>query len=204
MRYVTQRTRCASASLFRSPFMCILTSRADQRADAGCVPRPAHLHSPGRLIRTLLWYALRSPALLTLHQVKVALRCLATSRRSATGRRSLPPCLSPIGTHAPRALCRTVETSACAHPVVFSWCFTDPPAAIRYRQTPANDLQYWGLDYPPLTAYHSFIAGKVCVLCAVLLCLAIENHTKHTQHNTLTIRQLISAPSAFARSCQRW
>lgn len=25
------------------------------------------------------------------------------------------------------------------------------------------DLQYWGLDYPPLTAYHSWICGKVYV-----------------------------------------
>jgi hypothetical protein len=24
------------------------------------------------------------------------------------------------------------------------------------------DLQYWGLDYPPLTAYHSWAAGKMC------------------------------------------
>jgi len=24
-----------------------------------------------------------------------------------------------------------------------------------YNQTENNDLQYWGLDYPPLTAYHS-------------------------------------------------
>ena len=23
------------------------------------------------------------------------------------------------------------------------------------------DLQYWGLDYPPLTAYHSWVAGKM-------------------------------------------
>ena len=23
------------------------------------------------------------------------------------------------------------------------------------------DLQYWGLDYPPLTAYHSWAAGKM-------------------------------------------
>lgn len=26
------------------------------------------------------------------------------------------------------------------------------------------DLQYWGLDYPPLTAYHSWLLGKVYVL----------------------------------------
>ena len=30
-----------------------------------------------------------------------------------------------------------------------------------YRQTPKNDLMYWGLDYPPLTAYHSYINGRV-------------------------------------------
>ena len=23
------------------------------------------------------------------------------------------------------------------------------------------DLQYWGLDYPPLTAYHSWVCGKM-------------------------------------------
>lgn len=29
-----------------------------------------------------------------------------------------------------------------------------------YENTTDNDLLYWGLDYPPLTAYHSFIVGK--------------------------------------------
>lgn len=24
-----------------------------------------------------------------------------------------------------------------------------------------NDLRYWGLDYPPLTAYHSWVGGAV-------------------------------------------
>jgi len=28
-----------------------------------------------------------------------------------------------------------------------------------YRNTSANDLSYWGLDYPPLTAYHSWAMG---------------------------------------------
>jgi alpha-1,3-glucosyltransferase len=23
------------------------------------------------------------------------------------------------------------------------------------------DLEYWGLDYPPLTAYHSWLLGKM-------------------------------------------
>lgn len=30
-----------------------------------------------------------------------------------------------------------------------------------YSNSSDNDLQYWGLDYPPLTAFHSLILGKV-------------------------------------------
>jgi alpha-1,3-glucosyltransferase len=30
-----------------------------------------------------------------------------------------------------------------------------------YRNTSDNDLSYWGLDYPPLTAYHSQLMGRV-------------------------------------------
>ncbi|XP_078040141.1 dolichyl pyrophosphate Man9GlcNAc2 alpha-1,3-glucosyltransferase-like [Augochlora pura] len=30
-----------------------------------------------------------------------------------------------------------------------------------YTNTTDNDLQYWGLDYPPLTAYHSFLMSYV-------------------------------------------
>lgn len=30
-----------------------------------------------------------------------------------------------------------------------------------YINTTDNDLQYWGLDYPPLTAYHSFLLGQI-------------------------------------------
>jgi alpha-1,3-glucosyltransferase len=30
-----------------------------------------------------------------------------------------------------------------------------------FRQWYTYDLQYWGLDYPPLTAYVSWVCGKV-------------------------------------------
>ena len=30
-----------------------------------------------------------------------------------------------------------------------------------YINTTNNNLQYWGLDYPPLTAYHSLVMGYV-------------------------------------------
>ncbi|XP_078437233.1 ALG6, ALG8 glycosyltransferase family isoform X2 [Wolffia australiana] len=33
------------------------------------------------------------------------------------------------------------------------------PVAEWYRNTSANDLRYWGLDYPPLTAYQSYVHG---------------------------------------------
>lgn len=36
---------------------------------------------------------------------------------------------------------------------------TNLPAKDWYRNTSDNDLLYWGLDYPPLTAYHMYIVG---------------------------------------------
>ncbi|XP_054645808.1 dolichyl pyrophosphate Man9GlcNAc2 alpha-1,3-glucosyltransferase isoform X2 [Dunckerocampus dactyliophorus] len=33
--------------------------------------------------------------------------------------------------------------------------------SFRYFNTTDNDLNYWGLDYPPLTAYHSLICGHI-------------------------------------------
>eukprot|EP00439_Symbiodinium_sp_Y106_P045532 s4048_g5.t2 len=38
---------------------------------------------------------------------------------------------------------------------------TSLPALDWYEQTSENDLQYWGLDYPPLTAFHSWLLGKL-------------------------------------------
>jgi alpha-1,3-glucosyltransferase len=32
-------------------------------------------------------------------------------------------------------------------------------ARFRYQQTERNNLTYWGLDYPLLTAYHSYVCG---------------------------------------------
>uniref|UniRef100_A0ACB8F455 Glucosyltransferase-like protein n=1 Tax=Sphaerodactylus townsendi TaxID=933632 RepID=A0ACB8F455_9SAUR len=38
------------------------------------------------------------------------------------------------------------------------------PAPFRYVNTSDNNLQYWGLDYPPLTAYHSLLCAYVAKL----------------------------------------
>ena len=39
-----------------------------------------------------------------------------------------------------------------------------PPAEWYRGAHPANDLQYWGLDYPPLTAYQSYACGRLVAL----------------------------------------
>ena len=35
------------------------------------------------------------------------------------------------------------------------------PISEWYFDTKDNNLTYWGLDYPPLTAYHSWVVGKM-------------------------------------------
>lgn len=38
------------------------------------------------------------------------------------------------------------------------------PISEWYYNTTDNDLDYWGIDYPPLSAYHSWLCGKMFVL----------------------------------------
>lgn len=38
---------------------------------------------------------------------------------------------------------------------------TNLPIGQWYHNGTDNDLEYWGLDYPPLTAYHMYLCGKV-------------------------------------------
>ncbi|CAE7200152.1 gny [Symbiodinium natans] len=47
-----------------------------------------------------------------------------------------------------------------------------------YEQTEENDLQYWGLDYPPLTAFHSWLLGKLGHL-ADPACFALHSSRGH-------------------------
>lgn len=41
---------------------------------------------------------------------------------------------------------------------------TNLPVEDWYRNTTDNDLLYWGIDYPPLTAYHMYILGRASKL----------------------------------------
>ena len=41
---------------------------------------------------------------------------------------------------------------------------TNLPVSQWYTDSPENELSYWGLDYPPLTAYHSCLVGIMQVI----------------------------------------
>lgn len=43
------------------------------------------------------------------------------------------------------------------------------------REWYTYDLEYWGLDYPPLTAYHSWLCGKMCALSLILITIGLAN-----------------------------
>lgn len=60
------------------------------------------------------------------------------------------------------------------------------------------DLQYWGLDYPPLTAYHSWLLGKVYVRSANVL---FEKPMLTTSVGPSSIQTgLLSTPPAVSKS----
>ena len=46
---------------------------------------------------------------------------------------------------------------------------TNLPLHEWYQNTTSNDLLYWGLDYPPLSAYHSMVMGTMLVFSSVSL-----------------------------------
>jgi alpha-1,3-glucosyltransferase len=50
-----------------------------------------------------------------------------------------------------------------------------------YQNTTDNDLRYWGLDYPPLTAYQSFVHG---IFLNAVEPAAVALHTSRGYENT--------------------
>jgi len=50
------------------------------------------------------------------------------------------------------------------------------------RQWYTYDLQYWGLDYPPLTAYHSWLCGKMWVVPGIL---ALTSHREKNSGSSI-------------------
>lgn len=74
-----------------------------------------------------------------------------------------------------------------------------------YRNTTKNDLNYWGLDYPPLTAYHSWLMGKVAkaidpsfVKLQQSRGISNDSHKLFMRSTVLAIDAMIYLPSLLA------
>jgi len=77
-----------------------------------------------------------------------------------------------------------------------------------YRQTADNDLQYWGLDYPPLTAYVSYLFGKIAEVFVPDLVALGESRGHESPEGKLFMRLsvqicdiLIFFPAALLVAC---
>ena len=94
---------------------------------------------------------------------------------------------------------------------------TNLPIEHWYEQTDDNDLQYWGLDYPPLTAYHSWLCGSIANLTHLPQLIELNTSrgietedTKFFMRMTVVVSDavfFISAVFAFfniAYPTQRW
>eukprot|EP00474_Spongospora_subterranea_P010144 CRZ10602.1 hypothetical protein [Spongospora subterranea] len=62
-----------------------------------------------------------------------------------------------------------------------------------YMNTTDNDLQYWGLDYPPLTAYHSWIMGQIAKSCVPELVQLHRSRGIETPQTKLFMRNTVIA-----------
>lgn len=77
-----------------------------------------------------------------------------------------------------------------------------------YQNTTDNDLMYWGLDYPPLTAYHSYIVGRVAqYINPEFVALhesrgLTENLHKHFMRTTVLVADLFLYVPAMLICCQ--
>jgi len=70
------------------------------------------------------------------------------------------------------------------------------PVGDWYRQTIDNDLQYWGLDYPPLTAYLSYVFGKIAATTHPSLAPLVTLH-KSRGHESVIGRTFMRATVVF-------
>ncbi|CAH1776224.1 unnamed protein product [Owenia fusiformis] len=79
------------------------------------------------------------------------------------------------------------------------------PVSQWYMNGTNNDLQYWGLDYPPLTAYHSWLCGVVAnrvnsSWVELLKSHGMESydHKLFMRYSVLVVDVLIYIPAAIA------
>jgi alpha-1,3-glucosyltransferase len=66
-----------------------------------------------------------------------------------------------------------------------------------YVQTPRNDLLYWGLDYPPLTAYHSRLCAQLLHLYAPESVALLDSRGHESFRSKLLMRLTVLITDAF-------
>lgn len=62
------------------------------------------------------------------------------------------------------------------------------PISEWYIETPNNNLTYWRIDYPPLTAYHSYVLGFFSDLCDSKSMELLKSHGYETSIHKLFMR----------------
>ena len=61
----------------------------------------------------------------------------------------------------------------------------------RYGNSSGNDLKYWGLDYPPLTAYHSWVMGLISVHINPEWIALETSHGYESYHHKIFMRMTV-------------
>ncbi|XP_017786742.1 PREDICTED: dolichyl pyrophosphate Man9GlcNAc2 alpha-1,3-glucosyltransferase [Nicrophorus vespilloides] len=67
------------------------------------------------------------------------------------------------------------------------------PTSMWYHNSTVNNLNYWGLDYPPLTAYHSFICGYIAHLINPKFVELGRSHGYESEEHKLFMRYTVLA-----------
>ncbi|XP_057522238.1 probable dolichyl pyrophosphate Man9GlcNAc2 alpha-1,3-glucosyltransferase isoform X2 [Amaranthus tricolor] len=70
-----------------------------------------------------------------------------------------------------------------------------------YRNSTANDLSYWGLDYPPLTGYQSYVHG---IILKSLLPESVSLFTSHGYESYLGFASSVLLKFGVLNSCEFW
>lgn len=60
-----------------------------------------------------------------------------------------------------------------------------------YRATPYNNLSYWRIDYPPMSAYHSWIMGKASIVYEPDSMKLVESHGYETKTHKFFMRMTV-------------
>lgn len=68
---------------------------------------------------------------------------------------------------------------------------SNTPTSEWYMATPSNNLTYWRIDYPPMTAYHSWIMGVISMIYEPDSMKLVESHGYETETHKFYMRMTV-------------